>query len=208
MTEKETAKQDSRAAERGGPAPAPTGLTFKTQLEAVDYLKAQGYQVEKSKFNKDFKAGRVPRTPDKLFEASALLGYAGAFLKSKAKAEDSAGAKAAVQKTTADARLKDIQAARQELKLQKEQGLLMPRSEHEQDLASRALFFKSELENFGLLLGPELILLLGGDESKLPEFLEWWENKTAELMDAWSQDREFTTPDEPEAEAQGQEGDA
>lgn len=186
---------------------APMLRTFKTQLEAVDYLKSQGYKVEKSKFNKDFKAGRVPRTPDGLFEAGALLGYAGAHLQPAAKAEDSAGAKAAVQRSTADARLKDIQAARQELKFQREQGLLMPRVEHEQDMAARALFFKAEIESFIYRRAGEIIALVAGDETRQPRLVEWWAEATADWMDAWSADREFSIPgddDEPETAPAGE----
>lgn len=188
-------------------APANSGRVFKTQLEAVDYLKSQGYKVEKSKFNKDFKAGRVPRTPDGLFEAGALLGYAGAHLQPAAKAEDSAGAKAAVQRSTADARLKDIQAARQELKFQREQGLLMPRVEHEQDMAARALFFKAEIESFIYRRAGEIIALVAGDETRQPRLVEWWAEATADWMDAWSADREFSIPgddDEPETAPAGE----
>ncbi len=181
-----------------GEAQASSGLTFKTQKEALAYLKDQGFKVEKSKLSEDFKAGRLPRTPDGLFEASALLGYAKAHLKAKARAEDSAAATAAAQSDASKARLNDITAARQELRYKKELGLLMPRAEHEQDLASRALFFKAEIEGFIHRLGGEIIALAHGEESRLAALIEWWNEKTADWMDAWSADREFAASSEDE----------
>jgi len=185
-------------------APAAPGLTFKTQLSAVDRLNALGFKCGKSKFNADVKAKRIATNPDGHFEDYSLQAYAVAQqLTSLARAEDSKGSAAATSKITADTRLKEVQAQRQELKLQKEQGQLMRISEHEAQLAARAMFFRNELEAFGLRAIPALIQLVGGDEAKLPEALEWWAETAADLMDAWAQDREFTTGDE--AEIQGDE---
>ncbi len=189
---------DSRAALPDGPAPSPSGRVFKTQLDAVDFLTAQGFKIGKSKFNKDVRTGRVTPNAEGVFEAGVLLAYAATHLTPLARAGDRAGNQAAAQKLAADADLKSVQAERQRLRLQREQGLLMPRSEHEQDMAARALFFKAEVEGFAHRLGGELIAVVAGDESRLPEFLQWWEEKTAEWLDAWSADREFAAPDQDE----------
>lgn len=186
----------------------PQGLTFAKQLHAVAYLQAQGFKVGKSKFNADVKAGRVATTPEGHFEAGALLAYAAVHLTPLARAEHSGQVNASTNKLAADARLKDIQAQRQELKLQKEQGALMLKSEHEAALAARAMFFRSELEGFGLRALPALIQLVGGREDSLQEALEWWADATADLMDAWSADREFTTDDDgPAVEGDEMAGD-
>ncbi|MBU1229537.1 MAG: hypothetical protein KKA55_01770 [Proteobacteria bacterium] len=202
-----TAK-DAVEAEAAKLQPAAPGLTFKTQLAAVDWLTAQGFKIKKSKFNEDLKGRKrggpkIATNTDGHFEASALLAYAQVHLPPLARAEDAKSSAVANMKITADTRLKEVQAQRQELKLQKEQGQLMRISEHEAQLAARAMFFRSELEGFGLRAIPALIQLAGGDEAKLPEALEWWADTAADLMDAWAQDREFTTGDE--VEIQGDE---
>ncbi len=179
-------------------APANSGRVFKTQLDAVDFLTAQGFKIGKSKFNKDARAGRVTPNTEGVFEAGVLLAYAATHLTPLARAGDRAGNQAAAQKLAADADLKVVQAERQRLKLQREQGLLMPRAEHEQELAARAMFFKSEMEGFIHRLGGEIIALVAGDEGRLPELVQWWNERTADWMDAWSQDREFTAPDQEE----------
>ena len=92
--------------------------------------------------------------------------------------------------------MKRYTAERTRLKLEKEMGMLMPRSEHEEALSARALFFKSEIETFGYRKAGEIIALVGGDEGKLEALLDWWERETADWMDAWDSDREFTYGEE------------
>lgn len=175
--------------------------TFKTQLDAVAYLVDAGYKVSKSQFNRAVKARKVPVNADGHFEATALLGYAAANLAPTGQLADAALAGATADRLSADAQLKTYQAERQRLKLQKEQGLLMPRAEHERDLAARALFFRAEVRNFVHLHGAALIALVGGDEGRLRDLVTWWEDKTALWIDAWSQEREYLLPESPEDDA-------
>ena len=175
--------------------------TFDTQLEAVEYLNSQGYKIGKSKLNADFKKGLIPVSPDGLFSADVLLGYAKAHCKTRARAEDQAAANANTQRTLADAENKRIMAERAKLKLAPEQGRLMFKDDHERDLALRAQFFKREIETFGSRLGSEIITLVDGDTARLPEFLEFWAEQTAEWMDAWAVERNFTASDEVSAES-------
>jgi len=164
----------------------------RTQLDAVAFLKARGFKIGKSKFNNDVRSGLVPSNEAGEFEEAALLGYAAsAGLQAVAKIEDKATAAAQQDRLTADAALKSVQAERQRLKLAREQGLLMPREDHERDLAARATFFKSEIEAFIIRTAPEAIALVGGSEGKLQELICFWQERSADWMDAWSQDREF-----------------
>jgi len=183
--------------ENSEPQPAaPLALAFKTQLAAVDYLKAQGFKVGKSKFNADVKAARVTATPEGHFEASALLAYAAVHLEPLARAEHSASVNATASRISADARLKEVQAQRQELKLQREQGLFMLKSEHEAALSARALFFRGEIESFIRLRAAAIIHLVGGREEAEAQLIEWWDEITADWMDSWAEDREFAVDDD------------
>lgn len=179
---------------------------MRTQLEAVAFLKARGFKIGKSKFNNDVRASLVPTNEAGEFEEAALLGYAAsAGLQAVARIEDKAAAAAQQSRLAADAELKSVQAERQKLKLAREQGLLMPREDHERDLAARATFFKSEVEAFIIRTAPAAIALVGGDEGKLQELIHFWQERTADWMDAWSQDREFVVrleDDGQDAEAQ------
>lgn len=177
---------------------AAPGRVYKTQLDAVAFLKDRGFKVSKSALNRDLKAGKISTDINGHFEEASLLAYALALKEPTATAENKALSSATTFRLSADAELKKYQAERQKLKLEKEQGLLMPRSEHERDLAARALFFKKEVENFIHLYGPGIIHMVGGDENRLPDLFAHWETATAEWMNAWAQEREFVVNDDPE----------
>lgn len=181
---------------QGSPvADTPAARVFKRQVDAVAFLRERGFKLSASAFCRDLKAGRVSTNPLGHFEEGALLAYAVALKEPTARAEDKALSSATASRLSADAELKRYQAERQRLKLEKEQGLLMPRSDHERDLAARALFFRREVENYIHLYGPGIIHLVGGDEDKLPLLLQHWEETTAVWMDAWSQERSFAVDD-------------
>lgn len=166
---------------------------FKTQLDAAAFLRDQGFKISKSQFNRDVQARKVAKNAEGNFEEGALMGYAAAHLDPIAQAENRALSDATVGRLTADAELKRYTAERARLKLAKEQGELMPRAQHEDELSARALFFKSEIESFGFRKAGEIIALVHGDESKLPELMRWWDDNTADWMDAWAADRDFGT---------------
>lgn len=187
-------KKTQAELEKSGPAPLP-GLIFPTQLEAVEYLNGQGYKLGKSKFNADLKKYQISELPGGGFEASALLGYARAHCQLHGRAVDQAAENANLERTKADAENKRLMAERNRLKLERERGNLMPRDEHETELAARAAFFKREVETFGRRLGPRFIHLVGGDENRLPAFLEFYKEQSEIWMDAWSKDRVFIVTD-------------
>lgn len=190
---KARAAAQGEAARVGG---EPLARTCKTQLDAVAYLRDAGYKISKSQFNRDVKSRRVPRTPEGQFDMSALLGYANAHLTPLVQHENRALADAEAGRLSADAELKKYQAARAKLKLEKEQGQLMRREDHERDLGARALFFRSEVRSFIHLYGGDMIHLVGGDEGRLRDLVNWWNDVTARWMDSWVADRDFLIPDE------------
>lgn len=171
-------------------------LNFKSQIAAVRYLQSQGYKIQRTKMSDDVRLGKVPTNADGQFEAVTLLAYAAANLEPVAKVENQAVLESTVSRQTADANLKHYQAERTKLKLEKELGSLIPKADHEQDLAARALFFRNEVRNFIHLYGGEIVHLVGGQESRLRDLVEWWAEKTGIWMDTWSQEREFLVPDD------------
>jgi hypothetical protein len=194
---------------------------YKTQLDAVAFLRGSGFKVAKSKFNTDVKRGKVPRNAEGHFEEGALLGYAAVNLTPLSSVEDKAASEAMVNRISADTQLKTYQAKRQELKLQKEMGLLMPRADHERDLAVRAQLFRNEIEGQGRRLAPKIVDLVVGRLATLegiqaemaarmrdasvnlvPSLTEFLQAASEDLMDAWAADREFVVElDEPAGDA-------
>ena len=174
---------------------AAPGRVYKTQLDAVAFLKDRGFKVSKSALNRDLKRGRLSTDANGHFEENALLAYAVALKEPTATVENKALSSATTERLSADAELKKYQAERHKLKLEQEQGKLMPKAEYERNLAARALFFKKEVENFIHLHGPGMIHLVGGEEARLSDLTEFWERTTADWMNAWAEEREFIVND-------------
>ena len=177
-----------------------TATTFRTAADAVEWLKMQGYKISAPQFSRHFHAGKIARDGDGFFTAAALLGYAAAQLQPVARIDDAESRSVALGKMSADSELKTVRAARERLKLEKEQGKLMSVEVHEQDLAARAVFFKAEVQSFIHRKAGEIIALVGGREETVPELIAWWDDATADWMDAWSTEQEFVTQDGDAAE--------
>ena len=183
------------------------GRTFKSQRQAVLWLKDLGYKVTTSTFNNHHLAGHVPTNAQGQFDEVTLRSYANLKLEPVEKRAAADGLHKSLEKTSADARLKNIQADRQQLKLERERGNLMPRDQYEKMLAARAIFFRREIENYIQLYGAAIIHLVGGREEALPELLQYWSETTADWMHAWSHEREFVVdlelePSQPEQSIQ------
>jgi len=189
---------DKAAADR----PAGEGRLFAKRPGALAYLRGRGFAIGKTKFYDDCKAGLIPTNAQGQYEEAVLLAYA-AKLPVAAKEEDGQLAAESRRRLAADADHKSEQALLAKMRREKLEGRLVPRVEVERGLAARAQFFRAQIENFGPLVGGRLIEAVGGDESKLPAFLELWEELTADWMDAWAADREFVAG--PGAEAGGGE---
>lgn len=169
--------------------------SFKTQAQACEYLRTQGYKVADSTFGLHFRQGKIARGEEGRFSPDGLLGYAKVHLEPSVSAEDLRQSSAVVEKINADADLKTVRAKRENLRLEKELGVLMPRAEYEDEMARRALFFKSEIDGFIHRKGGELIRLVEGQESALAPLVSWWKKETADWMDAWASERDFSEDD-------------
>jgi len=180
-----------RAADDAG-RPAGDGRLFAKKGDALAYLQGRGFAIQKTKFYSDCKAGLLPADASGRFEEAVLLAYA-ANLPTVTKEEDGKLSAAARRRLESDADHKAEQAKWAKLRREKAEGKLVDKADVERGLAARAQFFKAQLENFGPLMGARIISAVGGEEAKLQEFLSLWEEATADLMDAWSADREFVS---------------
>lgn len=167
------------------------GRLFKNQRQATLWLKSLGYKVTTSTFNNHFHEGHIPTNAQGQFEEVTLRSYANLKLEAVEKKAAVDNLQKSLDKTSADARLKNIQADRQQLKLERERGNLMPRDQYEKMLAARAIFFRREIENYIQLHGSAIIHLVGGREEALVELFHYWNETTADWMHAWSREREF-----------------
>lgn len=182
------------------PHSPPTAQAFKTQLDCVQWLDMQGFKISRSTFSLHVKSGKVATNAAGLFETATLLGYAAVNLTPTVKIEDAKVRETAIGKISADSDLKTVRAERERLKLHREQGRLMPVLDHEKELSARALFFKAEIEGFIHRKSSELIAMVEGKQDRKLDLITWWNDATADWMDAWSRERDFAdSADEDEA---------
>jgi len=172
-----------------------SGQTFKTQTAAREFLESRGYKVGKSAFNNHVTRDRLVGTnAEGFFEEQALLNYAEAHLESKVKAASSRIIEAKSGEASANEQLRVKQAEWMELKLARERGELIPRADHERELSTRAQFFRADLLALPREVIPQLVVALGGDESKIAAARKLLEEALLTRMDFWSSDREFVVP--------------
>lgn len=183
-------RDEVRRAEDAASDPTTGGRLFPKPPAALSYLQGRGFAIKKTKFYGDLKAGLIPTNSDGQFEEAVLLAYAAA-LPTAAKEKDSKLASEAKRRLSADADHKSEQALLTKLRRQKLEGQLVERAQLERDLAARSQFFRRQLENWGPLVGGRVIEAVGGDESRLPEFLVFWEEAVGDWLNAFSADREF-----------------
>lgn len=182
-----------------------TEAVFKTQTAAVAFLKSRGFKVEKSKFHADFKAKLITKEASG-FAEPALMAYAMARLEPADKLADDQMARKSLDRLGADAELKRITAARQQLKYDQELGNLVPRSDLVLNLSQRAQLLRSDMENLAYMLAGDIVAVAGGDEEKTEDVRVFLLARLLGFLDVYSQDREFALPeaDDPAPAEQGE----
>lgn len=162
-----------------------------TKVAAVEFVNQQGYMVSRATFTTHVSRGYVKRDDQGGFPIAGLLEYAKAYLKTRFAGTDPDVINYQQLRIKADAENKRIMAARGELKLKLEQGKLIEKAKHEEDLAARMAFFKRELETFMLRRSGRVVELAQKAEPVLA-ILSWWNEEVAAWLDTWSQGRSFT----------------
>ena len=166
--------------------------TIKTGTAVHAFLVGQGFKISRAKIYKDIEEGRLGKGKDGTFSSDVLIAYAKAFLEPIAgKGVDDAGSGAATKRLLADADLRTVMADRARLKLEAEQGRLMPREEHELALAARAQFFRNQVDVFCHLAASRILGCVEGNEAKLPDLIQLLRQETAVWLDAYAEDKPF-----------------
>jgi len=196
------ARDEVKRASDDAETPPPGGRLFGKRDEAWAYLQARGFKVGRSKFHKDCKAGKVPTDAQGRFEEAVILAYAAA-LPTVAKEEDLQTAQAARAKLLSSADNETEKALLNRMRRLKMEGQLVSRAEVERGFAARAQHLRSRVENWGPLVGAQIIELVKGDPGQLAAFLRFWESSTADWLDVFAADQEFVVnlPDDSSGDA-------
>jgi hypothetical protein len=163
-----------------------------TISEAVDYLKSQGYKIEKSKLYEDKHIiGFSTSKGSAVFEEKALDKYAKKFL-FLLSGSDVASPEEKLKWETKIAEQKFNDMA---FEAKVKQGMYVLKSEVEQMLAARAAFLKDNLgSGFIHSRAAKIAELLKGNPDNIPELIEFYLKHIEEVFDYYSKPMKFTVP--------------
>lgn len=128
------------------PRPASDPPRLKHRLEILGWLKEQGYKIGKSKLYADAAAGRIRLEADGGCTAEEAERYARRVGLKRLAAVDSAEVeREAKRKLENEVALLEAKRRKIEFELELASGRYLPRTEHEQELAARAVALKQGL---------------------------------------------------------------
>lgn len=160
--------------------------------EAVEYLKSQGYKIEKSKLYEDKHIiGFSTSNGSAVFGEKALDKYAKKFL-SLLSGSDAISLEEKLKWETriAEQKFKDM-----ELEAKIKQGMYILRSEIEQMLAARAAFLKDNLgQGFIHSRASKIAEIMQGNAERIPDLIEFWLRHIDEVFDYYSKPMKFEVP--------------
>lgn len=166
-------------------------------LAVVAYLKGlERYKVSQAAVYRHRDHGKLRPQPDGSFLVRDVDRYAATFLKLR---DGSGGLTTrppaiADDKAAAEARKVSAQAEHWEIKTRILKGEYVERVVFEAALARRASIFKSDIENFIRSNSAEMIKLVGGDDLKAPDVIEFWMEASERWMARYSDDSKHELP--------------
>ena len=160
--------------------------------EAVEYLKGQGFKIEKSKLYEEKNiVGYTTIDNAVTFLKKDLDKYAKKFLNLLAES-DSNNADA---KMKWDAKIAEQKFSDMEFEAKIKQGMYILKSDVEQQLAARAAFLKDNLgQSFIHSRAPKIAEIIQGNTERIPELIELWLQQIEEVFDYYSKPMKFEVP--------------
>ncbi|MBW2024386.1 MAG: phosphoribosyltransferase [Deltaproteobacteria bacterium] len=165
--------------------------TFKNTLEVYEYLKNE-WKVSKSTiYNHVKKEGKLRPEKDGTFSLKAVQKYARTWLRPKELTLKLDDEELRRTREKLELAFREEQVKIAKLKRQREEGLLIPRADFELELAARAGVLMAGFEAMIHEKAGEIIELVGGDTSKLPNLIRFLHDAYGELMNEYASTREF-----------------
>ena len=160
-----------------------------TVPEAVEYLKSQGYKIEKSKlYSEKALVGYTTIDNAVTFSKKDIDKYAKKFLNLLSGSD----ADNADEKMKWDARIAEQKFKDMEFEAKIKEGMYVLKSEVEQMLAARAAFLKDNLgQSFIHSRAPKIAEIIQGNTERIPELIELWLQQIEEVFDYYSKPMRF-----------------
>ena len=174
----------------------PADRTFKNIQEVLSHLRAEGFKIAQSTAYKHAKEGLLKATAaNGEFTLSEVEHYARENLarKTAAKPENPTDTDMLrLEKQMADAKKAMAQADHWDTKTKIQRGLLIEKERFDRELAARASFLKSDLENFFLSNADQMVAVVAGNPEKAPDLAAWLVKRFQAHVGRYAEDREWT----------------
>ncbi len=169
----------------------PSALRLKNRPEVLEYLKAKGWKIEKSKLYADWK--KIDLEKDGSCTKAAADSYAKLCLE-KLDGSDQEPVDMA-NKVLWETRATKAKALKLEHENEENKGLWILRSDIEPMLAARAAGLKNSVgPEFIHRSSEQIIELVDGNIARAPELIDWWLRAVEDLFDIYSRPVEFAVP--------------
>ncbi|MFZ7126396.1 MAG: hypothetical protein ACOWWM_09625 [Desulfobacterales bacterium] len=150
----------------------PTEPVLKDRKAALGWLKEQGYKISVGKFYQDCGKGLCVVGQDGTIRESALIAYSSQYLK-RIETEGGDSDPLQKQKLEVEIRRQLIKEQEDQLRLEKEQGKWLLRSDFSRELAARAGVLEQGLKNFLRTRMTDVVGMCGGDQAKLQTAIDF-----------------------------------
>jgi hypothetical protein len=169
--------------------------SFSNVADVHKYLKAHGWKISKTQLYQHVDEKKIKRGDNGKFEISSIDKYALKYLRRLDGSKPSKDlAKIQERRYSAELRAAEAGADMKETKVRLLKGEYVEKGEFERALAQRAAIFKNDLESFCRSQAPAIISLVGGALDKTPDLIEFMLDKTAEWLNRYADERDFTVP--------------
>jgi len=158
----------------------------------VEYLWDKGWKITKSPCYRHREDGKIIGQPDGTFLLSDIMRYAQTYLKRRkgfelpGEQDDIRRAKEIAEKDKA------VEQARHwQMKNKIRSGEFVEKALFESELAARAIFFRSDMENFFRSQAVRLIDIVEGRAEKAPDMVDYMLKHLEVWLGRYSENREF-----------------
>lgn len=174
---------------------SPKEKQFTNLTAVLNYLKTNGWKVEKATIYKHQKAGRIRPGENGTYRLGDVDRYAETFLKRvDGSTSSNETEKIHLELKRAETDKMKAQAVHWDIKAKVASGMYVERSEFERALTMRAQVFKSDLVNFAHGHAPGIVGIVNGDPLKTPDLIEFLLNAFEDFLDRYASDEEFRVP--------------
>jgi hypothetical protein len=172
------------------------GETLPNLLAVVTYLDTHGWKIKKSAAYKHQKEGKIRPQKNGAFRIVDIEKYAAAFLKRTDSGKKQSDILESMQEERMRAEVDKIKAQARHWDLREKiaAGKYVDKDTFERELTRRAAVFKNDIESFIRSQAGEIITQTAGDPERAPDLIEYLLDRTADWLDRYSGDKEFTVP--------------